>query len=1805
MDPLSVAGTIAGLVTLADALFRAAYKYYKAASEASHEIEELVNRLQSLAGILHSLKILADALEQDSTHTTIQMSHILNATKLLREIKERLDKAQSKKSGAKFDTIQQSLKWPFTKTKTKELSEKLSQQQDIISLALHCDSLSNLVKLLSDSKDIKATLSSVQLDIQNLQELTRVKVDTERQRILDFFLKVNPQPNLDTSIKLRHPGTGNWLTDSHKFQEWIETAGSRIWLSGIPGSGKTVLAGAVIQEALKKGKSSPKVGVAFFFCDYKDKKATVLSNILGAMASQLARQSDQAFDVLKKTFESLHPKDWLAKEPDSDVLQDCLEKMFKYFDQIIIVVDGLDECGDNTDEVTLALANIADYSTNATMAVASRDEYNIDIKLRESFTRIQIGARKEDILLYVGFELDRRIRDGRLRIANVTLKDEILTALSDKADGMFRWVTCQLDYICGCLTDADRRTALSELPPTLDATYERILRRINQGHHRVRCIVQKCLQLISIRGVNLTIKDLRSLISIPSTLNATLEQSDIIDEEEISLRCSSFIRKSQDGLYFEFSHFTVQEFLERETLLSDRDLAGYHLSEAVCFATLAQQCLQYLQLGKFCCILDMDRNCQAQHALGIFQDFPFHRFATFEWIYALRYTPQDLDSLELVKSLFHPRKTPAFILWATHFVADQKAQSEDPGLDDLRRAASLVSDPTFRTIHLAAALDLPEICEHLIAVDSKWNTVSAIGTPLEYSLGRTSILIGEPFQASYKLTDIRNTIEPVLYATHRPGQAAVVLGTAGSIIQYPLRRFGEWSLMVCAMFFSLGSLDFSSVSTLICMGWVVSDEEAAIFEESMACVVQSYPDDYYDGPHASRERVTASLFDLINALNGFRIVNTDPGYRVCATAWNTAVNLGCAFVEDITVMDTRITLSLKALISKCKVALLNDDVESMQRYLEDERITNLETDDDNDGAETSEFSLLDQAIVNDSAKMLKLLVEHGYILNKPFSTGRLPIHSAWGCGEDTLRLLLQSGASHLSRDAKGRNIWHLAAYYYEHNTLSSLLKLTGDDKISALRAQDEDGYTPLTLAIKESADAHEDDAEDATATVNSLLAACGSDPLCWLCVGSPWELAARYGSATAVNCLAGSGVPLDPINDGQSTPLHVISNKASKECVESLGRLFPAALDIRYEGQIPAECFIYQSVLQDILPRGELIKCLIHDDISANMIQKSASLWKYLCTGIISSQSLGGGDVKKKHESILDVIQTLFGMKAIEAYEEINGHSASLPLFSALANSRILSDLRHSQLEELISRTSFWTSARLARECVEYVGHLLMKIGRGETGWEKTIHILLRKGVDVHLRIGSSSILETACRVFECGQIENTNTEPVTAIHAVQRHVFGEIIDRVRPEQLNATHSSANECLEALINKGDHSGSSWMLERLVMSGLDPNKPRIGPDMNTTLVRCLFRHATLAAMALLKLGADPTATGSGGFNALHGAAFCGGLEFLRCLLIKLGESSMISLSQKPAIMRLMVERTERPFPAMNALHLASANGRISCLQFFIDNGLISNAKSTTDSGYNCLHFAALYGHVEAIKSLCSLGLDINKPADDGSLPIHLAVRNGHYSAVKALVQCGSATGQDSFGMTPQIYATKLGYDQIREFLEESNTSSQCHSVVSKDQGQDSISKSSVRALELAIQREDLGTLERLYSQGLSLDTPMPECGGCSPLIAAIRTSKETVVRWLLSKRCSVFQSACKRHGEKSGTTHGLAFAIQDKTLASYLPEILDIGLESAWNWWDFDSPLHISVSTRNHESLNLVIEHIKKDLEIYRYASAQH
>ncbi|KAM0306796.1 hypothetical protein ACHAPM_001369 [Fusarium culmorum] len=305
-DPLSLAASIAGLISLADVTFKYTYKFVRAAKDAKTDVSALADEINNLGSVLRVLEALASDI----------------------------------------------------------LLDELSRHKETINMALAADSMQKLQISLTKMDKLGESISKVEKIVKRIEINTLVDLNAQKQQVLNYFMKADPQDNLATSIKLRHSMTGLWLTESTDFVRWIDTPGSKLWLTGIPGAGKTVLAGSVIQEALSRSYANHNIAVAFFFCDYKDPKTWEAANILGAIANQLARQRKESFEILNLYYDDLHPPDHFITIPDQDEVRARISQMSHLFDQTIIIIDGLDECGDHTDDVVDTLMQMTEDSEN-------------------------------------------------------------------------------------------------------------------------------------------------------------------------------------------------------------------------------------------------------------------------------------------------------------------------------------------------------------------------------------------------------------------------------------------------------------------------------------------------------------------------------------------------------------------------------------------------------------------------------------------------------------------------------------------------------------------------------------------------------------------------------------------------------------------------------------------------------------------------------------------------------------------------------------------------------------------------------------------------------------------------------------------------------------------------------------------------------------------------------------------------------------------------------------------------------------------------------------------------------------------------------------------------------------------------------------------------------------------------------------------------------------------------------------------------------------------------------------------------
>ena len=155
---------------------------------------------------------------------------------------------------------------------------------------------------------------------------------------------------------------------------------------------------------------------------------------------------------------------------------------------------------------------------------------------------------------------------------------------------------CQLEVLRHCFPANLRRT-LKELPKSLDETYKRILKDINNanGEHAYRL-----LQCLTVASRPLRVEELAELIAFDFTggIPKLISNWRWEDREEAVLSaCSSLVSVISDkgSRVVQFSHFSVKEFITSDRLATCmEEVSRFHIPIEPSHLILAQACLGIL-----------------------------------------------------------------------------------------------------------------------------------------------------------------------------------------------------------------------------------------------------------------------------------------------------------------------------------------------------------------------------------------------------------------------------------------------------------------------------------------------------------------------------------------------------------------------------------------------------------------------------------------------------------------------------------------------------------------------------------------------------------------------------------------------------------------------------------------------------------------------------------------------------------------------------------------------------------------------------------------------------------------------------------------------------------------------------------------------------------------------------------------------------------------------------------------------------------------------------------------------------------
>ena len=658
-----------------------------------------------------------------------------------------------------------------------------------------------------------------------------------------------------------------------------------------------------------------------------------------------------------------------------------------------------------------------------------------------------------------------------------------------------------MDYLCELPNDAARRKALDSLPPDLNATYERILDRVNQSNPETQKLVQRALRWIANTGevYGLSSQALCEAVSVDPG-STKLNSEAIPDEYEILHWCSSLVRRSAEGWGLELAHFTVKEFLQQIESSRDVSIAAYRIHHKTDKISLAKVCLTYLNFKDFDQSVLPDRRDTERRL----REYPFREYAI-EMLYTIEY--DDVDDHELVslaQKLWSVSKSNNFISWMYDISASYLI---DWRMDEDRFSVIRSGFAETTALHWMAMCGFSKMCSWLIESGCDVNRSSPFGTPLHCALLRWDAYRWHLHDPNFEAR--QDFLEDYAY-----DDLAILLLGAGAD---PKCLWGPKKLSTLLIALRYGSS--SIVMRLLDEGGILDDECLNMLESHLddqdVCDVINHASKHNVEP--DRWRRLLQLAIRAETPNVTRLIQKDNGSPLNSTECEKMLRTAAEFGQ----------------------------LDIVRGLLEDQRL-DVDAVDESTG-----MTALHHAAKTDQLEITKILMAHGADSSTSDSQGSNALHHALdGSDVRCLDFLLRQGADTSLQDMEGMSVLHLAAQDGNVQALSILLD-GPVDPASVSEHKTKDGRTPLLCASA----SNSKDAVSLLLGAGCSLTETASDG------SSSLHYAARSGSIEVVKFLLEIGIDPGKPRDEERTPLQdlVDAIKEKSSSPDELDCLFAAS----------------------------------------------------------------------------------------------------------------------------------------------------------------------------------------------------------------------------------------------------------------------------------------------------------------------------------------------------------------------------------------------------------------------------------------------------------------------------------------------------------------------------------------------------------------------------------------------------------------------------------------------------------------------
>lgn len=229
-------------------------------------------------------------------------------------------------------------------------------------------------------------------------------------------------------LQRHESGTGEWFLKHPKFTAWQNATAVEdrtLLCPGDPGTGKTMLAALSVKH-LRTTLNAPMAPVLHIYCDYKRQEQQTGLHMISSLLRQLLAFEQTIPEQIKSLYRETS---W----PTFHAVQNMLRLAMHNYTKLFIVLDALDECGDEArKKLLMSLSGLRESDCVHILATTRHAVPGVDSFFVNN-TRLEIAASKDDIERYVRVRLSdfsESVQD------NPELQNQIVTAVLQATDGM-------------------------------------------------------------------------------------------------------------------------------------------------------------------------------------------------------------------------------------------------------------------------------------------------------------------------------------------------------------------------------------------------------------------------------------------------------------------------------------------------------------------------------------------------------------------------------------------------------------------------------------------------------------------------------------------------------------------------------------------------------------------------------------------------------------------------------------------------------------------------------------------------------------------------------------------------------------------------------------------------------------------------------------------------------------------------------------------------------------------------------------------------------------------------------------------------------------------------------------------------------------------------------------------------------------------------------------------------------------------------------------------------------------------------